>query len=72
MNILMSFLRMQESQRWILMLYRIYVIIMDRIYMRKAIQLAGRGWGRVSPNPMVGALIVKRGHIIADGYHHVE
>lgn len=43
---------------------------MDRVYMRKAIQLAGRGWGSVSPNPMVGAVIVKRGHVVADGYHH--
>ncbi len=42
---------------------------MDRVYMRKAIQLARKGWGRVSPNPMVGAVIVKRGHVIADGYH---
>ncbi len=37
--------------------------------MRRALQLAKRGWGNVSPNPMVGAVIVKGGRIIAEGYH---
>ncbi|MCK4234353.1 bifunctional diaminohydroxyphosphoribosylaminopyrimidine deaminase/5-amino-6-(5-phosphoribosylamino)uracil reductase RibD [candidate division WOR-3 bacterium] len=37
--------------------------------MKKAIQLARRGKGRVSPNPLVGAIIVKNGKIIGDGYH---
>ena len=39
--------------------------------MRKAIRLARKGWGRVSPNPMVGALIVKRGQVVAEGYHRM-
>ena len=38
-------------------------------YMRRAISLAIKGAGRVSPNPMVGAVIVKDGEIIGEGYH---
>jgi len=37
--------------------------------MRKALELAKRGEGYTSPNPMVGALIVKNGEIISSGYH---
>lgn len=37
--------------------------------MRRALQLAGNGEGRVSPNPMVGAVIVARGRIIGEGFH---
>ncbi len=37
--------------------------------MRKALRLARRGLGKTSPNPMVGALIVKDGEIISQGYH---
>ena len=39
-------------------------------YMRIALALARRGLGRVSPNPMVGAVVVKRGGIVGMGYHH--
>lgn len=39
-------------------------------YMNRAWELALQGWGRTSPNPMVGAVIVKNGKIIAEGYHH--
>ncbi len=38
-------------------------------YMRHAIGLAKRGIGAVDPNPLVGAVIVKDGRIIAEGYH---
>lgn len=38
--------------------------------MNRAWELALQGWGRTSPNPMVGAVIVKSGKIIAEGYHH--
>ena len=38
-------------------------------YMRRAIELAWGGMGYTSPNPMVGAVIVKDGRIIAEGYH---
>ncbi len=41
----------------------------DEQYMRRAIQLAKRGMGYTSPNPMVGAVIVKDGRIIAEGWH---
>jgi diaminohydroxyphosphoribosylaminopyrimidine deaminase/5-amino-6-(5-phosphoribosylamino)uracil reductase len=38
-------------------------------YMSLAMRLALRAEGKTSPNPMVGALVVKRGEIIARGYH---
>ncbi|MDQ5987244.1 MAG: Riboflavin biosynthesis protein RibD [Syntrophus sp. SKADARSKE-3] len=41
----------------------------DEHYMRQAIKLARRGAGNVSPNPMVGAVIVKDGRVIGEGYH---
>ena len=41
----------------------------DKIYMQRAIELARRGEGFVNPNPMVGAVIVKDGVIIGEGYH---
>lgn len=39
--------------------------------MERCIQLANLGLGTTSPNPMVGALIVKDGEIISEGYHQV-
>jgi len=39
-------------------------------FMRRAIELAERGWGRVQPNPMVGALVVRDGAVVAEGWHH--
>lgn len=41
----------------------------DREYMLRAIQLAKKGEGWTNPNPMVGAVIVKDGRIIGEGYH---
>ena len=41
----------------------------DEKYMELALSLAERGAGRVSPNPMVGAIIVKNGRIIGEGWH---
>lgn len=38
-------------------------------YMRRAIELAKLGIGKVNPNPLVGAVIVKDGEIISEGYH---
>jgi diaminohydroxyphosphoribosylaminopyrimidine deaminase/5-amino-6-(5-phosphoribosylamino)uracil reductase len=37
--------------------------------MRRALQLARRAQGHTSPNPLVGAVVVKAGRIIAEGYH---
>ncbi len=42
----------------------------DEQHMRRALALARRGQGRVEPNPMVGCVIVKKGRIIGEGYHH--
>lgn len=42
----------------------------DRDYMLRAIELAKLGSGFVNPNPAVGAVIVKDGRIISEGYHH--
>ncbi len=42
----------------------------DREYMREALDLALKGRGRTSPNPMVGALVVKNKKVIGRGYHH--
>ena len=39
-------------------------------FMRSAVELAERGWGRVHPNPLVGALAVRDGAVIAEGWHH--
>jgi len=41
----------------------------DEKYMRQALRLARRGLGKTSPNPMVGAVIVKGDRVIARGYH---
>ena len=38
-------------------------------YMKRAIELAYRGEGFTNPNPMVGAVIVRDGRIIGEGYH---
>ena len=39
-------------------------------YLQAALSLARRGYGTTSPNPMVGAILVKRGVIIGRGWHH--
>jgi diaminohydroxyphosphoribosylaminopyrimidine deaminase/5-amino-6-(5-phosphoribosylamino)uracil reductase len=41
----------------------------DKKVMRRALSLAKRGWGTASPNPMVGAVIVKGGKIVGEGFH---
>ncbi|MBE0478157.1 bifunctional diaminohydroxyphosphoribosylaminopyrimidine deaminase/5-amino-6-(5-phosphoribosylamino)uracil reductase RibD [Candidatus Aerophobetes bacterium] len=40
-----------------------------QMYMRMALRLARRGEGNISPNPMVGAVIVKNGKVVGKGYH---
>lgn len=43
---------------------------MHRTYMRRALDLAAKGLGDTAPNPAVGAVVVKAGRIIGEGYHH--
>lgn len=38
-------------------------------FMRRALELAERGAGRVNPNPLVGAVVVKDGQIVGEGFH---
>ena len=39
------------------------------VFMNRALKLAGKGEGSASPNPMVGAVVVKNGRIVGEGYH---
>jgi diaminohydroxyphosphoribosylaminopyrimidine deaminase/5-amino-6-(5-phosphoribosylamino)uracil reductase len=41
----------------------------DREWMRRALALAQRGWGRVAPNPLVGCVIVRDGTLVGEGWH---
>jgi diaminohydroxyphosphoribosylaminopyrimidine deaminase/5-amino-6-(5-phosphoribosylamino)uracil reductase len=41
----------------------------DTHFMRRALSLARRAYGSTSPNPIVGAVLVNKGKIIAEGYH---
>ena len=41
----------------------------DTSYMRRALRLAARGDGRVSPNPVVGAVVVRAGRVLGEGWH---
>lgn len=43
--------------------------ITERRFMERAIELAGQGRGWTNPNPVVGAVIVKDGRVIGEGYH---
>jgi diaminohydroxyphosphoribosylaminopyrimidine deaminase/5-amino-6-(5-phosphoribosylamino)uracil reductase len=45
------------------------ITMSNEIFIKKALSLAARGKGRTSPNPLVGAVVVKRGRIIAADYH---
>ena len=42
---------------------------MEKQFMARAIELAKKGTGKVNPNPLVGAVIVKDGKITGEGYH---
>lgn len=44
-------------------------ILTDEIFMREALRIARNSEGRTSPNPLVGAVIVRDGKIIAEGWH---
>ena len=41
----------------------------DGAFMRRALSLAERGWGQTAPNPMVGAVVVRDGAVVGEGWH---
>ena len=41
----------------------------DRLHLRRALELAEGGRGRVAPNPLVGAVVVREGEAIGEGFH---
>jgi diaminohydroxyphosphoribosylaminopyrimidine deaminase / 5-amino-6-(5-phosphoribosylamino)uracil reductase len=45
------------------------LLVTDEDFMRQALYLAERARGRTSPNPMVGAVLVRDGQIIGEGFH---
>lgn len=44
----------------------------DNLFMKRALELARKGAGLVSPNPLVGAVLVKDGRIVGEGYHRYD
>ena len=47
----------------------VFTIDIHEAFMSRAIELAMQGQGNVSPNPMVGCVLVKDGEIIGEGFH---
>ena len=41
----------------------------DGAFMRRALSLAEYGWGQTAPNPMVGAVVVRDGVVVGEGWH---
>jgi diaminohydroxyphosphoribosylaminopyrimidine deaminase/5-amino-6-(5-phosphoribosylamino)uracil reductase len=41
----------------------------DAEFMRRALALAQQGWGQTAPNPMVGAVVVRDGAVVGEGFH---
>jgi len=41
----------------------------DEVYLKRCFELAAKGTGTVTPNPLVGAVLVKNGKVIGEGYH---
>ncbi|MBR1851194.1 MAG: bifunctional diaminohydroxyphosphoribosylaminopyrimidine deaminase/5-amino-6-(5-phosphoribosylamino)uracil reductase RibD [Bacteroidales bacterium] len=41
----------------------------DIVYMRRCLQLAASGLGRVRPNPLVGCVVVRDGQVLSEGFH---
>ena len=41
----------------------------SRAFMRRALEVSKRAWGQTHPNPMVGAVIVEQGELVAEGWH---
>ncbi len=43
---------------------------LDELFLQRAYELAARGIGNTSPNPPVGAVVVRDGRLVGEGYHH--
>ena len=43
---------------------------LDRVFLERAYELAARGIGSTAPNPPVGAVVVRDGRVVGEGYHH--
>ena len=41
----------------------------DGAFIRRALSLAERGWGQTAPNPLVGAVVVRNGAVVGEGWH---
>src|SRR5206468_11195515 len=41
----------------------------ERSAMERALDLAVRGWGRVAPNPLVGAVVLQGNALVGEGFH---
>ena len=50
---------------------KVFTIDVHEAFMSRVLELAKQGRGTVSPNPMVGCVLVKDGEIIGEGYHEV-
>ena len=46
-------------------------LMSHELYMKRCLELAQKGKGNTTPNPMVGAVLVHNGRIIGEGWHHV-
>lgn len=44
-------------------------MVTDEQWMKRVLRLAAKGKGRTSPNPMVGAIVVRRGTVVGEGHH---
>ncbi len=45
------------------------IVLSEQQAMRRALQLALGGWGRAAPNPLVGAVLLKDGQVVGEGFH---
>src|SRR5258705_5703451 len=43
--------------------------VTEQVAMSRAVELAWHGWGRVQPNPLVGALVLADGEVVGEGWH---
>lgn len=69
-NLLRGFINFRLILGYYLMMKKRGLIVLnDSFYMSRALELAARGSGSTSPNPLVGAVIVKNGEIIGEGWH---